>query len=175
MKNRIIFYLLNEVHILDLAGPLQVFYESGEYGIPYEILFVSDQPKKQFSSGLFSDKLINLSEVTPVQGDILIIPGFSIPSNIEINKSRNINLQQGKITEVKLTGKFDIILANINKNVLLAEMNTYASYLTPKGLLLLSGFYVHDIPDLLNEASKYNLKERKRDEKETWASLLLEA
>ena len=87
MKNRIIFYLSNDVHILDLAGPLQVFYESGEYGIPYEILFVSDQDKKQFSSGLFSDKLIHFSEVTPQQDDILMIPGFSIQSNLEPDKS----------------------------------------------------------------------------------------
>jgi ribosomal protein L11 methyltransferase len=95
--------------------------------------------------------------------------------NIEINNCNNINLQRGKITAVTLTGKFNIILANINKNVLLEEMKTYASYLHPKGLLLLSGFYTSDIPDLLKEASSHNLRELRRYEKETWASLLLEA
>lgn len=94
--------------------------------------------------------------------------------NIEVNRCAGINLQQGKIDEVKLNGKFDIILANINKNVLLAEMQTYASYLEDGGLLLLSGFYTHDISDLLKEASRYNLKEINRDERETWASLLLQ-
>jgi ribosomal protein L11 methyltransferase len=93
--------------------------------------------------------------------------------NLEINKCPNINLQQGKITEVNLQGKFEIILANINKNVLLDEMEIYASYLNEGGQLLLSGFYTHDIPDLLAEAGKHNLKETRRDEKETWASLLL--
>jgi ribosomal protein L11 methyltransferase len=94
--------------------------------------------------------------------------------NIEVNKCANVHLQQGKITEVELSGTFDIILANINKNVLLAEIKLYQAYLNPMGLLLLSGFYTHDIDDLLREASVYGLKEVKRDERETWASLLLQ-
>ncbi len=93
--------------------------------------------------------------------------------NIEVNKTPNIRLQMGKITEVKISGFFDIILANINKNVLLAEMGIYSSYLTTNGLLLLSGFYTHDIPDLLSEAKKHHLTEVKRDERDTWAALLL--
>lgn len=93
--------------------------------------------------------------------------------NLEINKTANINIQQGKIDEVKLDGKFDIILANINKNVLLAEIHRYVTFMPANGLLLLSGFYTHDIDDLLNEASRYALKELRRDERETWASLLL--
>jgi ribosomal protein L11 methyltransferase len=94
--------------------------------------------------------------------------------NIEVNNCKNIHLQLGKINEVKLGGKFDIILANINKNVLLSEIKIYADFLNPNGKLLLSGFYTHDIPDLLAEAGRYHLKELKRDERETWACLLLE-
>jgi len=94
--------------------------------------------------------------------------------NIEINNCKNIRLQQGKINEVTLAGKFDIILANINKNVLLDEMRIYAGFLHPNGQLLLSGFYTKDIPDLLQAAAAYNLTEISRDERETWASLLLQ-
>jgi ribosomal protein L11 methyltransferase len=94
--------------------------------------------------------------------------------NIEVNGCANIHLQQGKITEVKLSGTFDIILANINKNVLLEEIKRYQAYLNPKGLLLLSGFYTHDIDDLLKEASTFGLTEVRRDDRETWASLLLQ-
>jgi len=93
--------------------------------------------------------------------------------NIEVNQSPQIHLQQGKLEELSIKGTFDIILANINKNVLLAEISQYQSYLNPNGLLLLSGFYTHDISDLLAEASKYNLHEVTRDERETWAALLL--
>jgi ribosomal protein L11 methyltransferase len=94
--------------------------------------------------------------------------------NIEINGCRNIRLQQGKISEVDLAGKFDIVLANINKNVLLDEIKTYATFLHPKGQLLLSGFYTKDIADLLREASPLGFSEIFRDERETWASLLLQ-
>ncbi len=93
--------------------------------------------------------------------------------NAENNSVSNIHIQQGKIEEVQLNGKFDIILANINKNILLAEMHHYASYLEKGGLLLLSGFYVHDIDDLKKEAAKYNLSEVAHDERENWACLLL--
>ncbi len=93
--------------------------------------------------------------------------------NIEVNQCNNIRHQQGKLSELDLPGSFDIILANINKNVLLEEMNLYADYLNPSGLLLLSGFYVGDIPDLLQEGAKYGLHELKRDELESWAALVL--
>jgi len=90
------------------------------------------------------------------------------------NHCANIHIQRGKIDEVKLTGKFEIILANINKNILLAEMHHYASYLENGGQLLLSGFYIQDIDDLKKEAAHYHLQEVAHDERETWACLLLE-
>jgi ribosomal protein L11 methyltransferase len=94
--------------------------------------------------------------------------------NKMMNQAMNIRIQQGKISEVNLSGTFDIILANINKNVLLSEMQTYQSFLRPGGILMLSGFYKHDIDDLLSEASKYNLSEVQHDERETWACLVLQ-
>ncbi len=94
--------------------------------------------------------------------------------NIENNQCRNIHLQQGKISELKFQGTFDIILANINKNVLLAELQAYSDYLQPSGQLLLSGFYTSDIDDLIKKASEFHFKEVQRDDKETWAALLLQ-
>ena len=93
--------------------------------------------------------------------------------NIEVNHANNITIQQGKLNELAISGTFDIILANINKNVLLEEIKLYQQYLMDDGLLLLSGFYTHDIDDLLNEGATFNLKEVRRDEREAWASLLL--
>ncbi len=95
--------------------------------------------------------------------------------NIEVNGSSNIVHQQlGKLSDFTFEGKFDIILANINKNVLLDEMELYKNLLQPNGLLLLSGFYTSDIADLLREANPLGLQEVRRDEKETWAALLLQ-
>ncbi|MEK6780956.1 MAG: 50S ribosomal protein L11 methyltransferase [Bacteroidota bacterium] len=94
--------------------------------------------------------------------------------NIENNKCDNVHLHQGKISQMKFRGEFDIILANINKNVLLEEIKVYADFLCSGGQLLLSGFYTQDIDHLKQEASRFALTEVLRDEKETWASLLLQ-
>jgi ribosomal protein L11 methyltransferase len=95
--------------------------------------------------------------------------------NIAVNDSSAIVHQQlGKLSDFIFEGKFDIILANINKNVLLDEMELYKNLLQPNGLLLLSGFYTSDISDLLRETRSLGLQEVRRDEKETWAALLLQ-
>jgi ribosomal protein L11 methyltransferase len=93
--------------------------------------------------------------------------------NMEVNETPNIHLRKGKLSDFTFDKPFDIILANINKNVLLGEMNQYHQHLKKGSLLLLSGFYQHDIPDLLAEAKKYSLTEVQRDDRETWAALLL--
>jgi ribosomal protein L11 methyltransferase len=93
--------------------------------------------------------------------------------NIEVNGCTNINIRQGKISDLTFENNFDILLANINKNILLQEMHQYAVYLNTGGLLLLSGFYEKDIPDLMAEANRYSLHKVSSDEREHWAALLL--
>ncbi|MGE0587046.1 MAG: 50S ribosomal protein L11 methyltransferase [Cyclobacteriaceae bacterium] len=93
--------------------------------------------------------------------------------NIEVNHCNNINLVQGQISDLSFEDNFDIILANINKNVLLHEMPQYCAYLVDDGFLLLSGFYEKDIPDLMSRARQYNLHQVQSDVREGWASLLL--
>jgi ribosomal protein L11 methyltransferase len=93
--------------------------------------------------------------------------------NIDVNHCTNIHQQLGKISDLTFDDSFDIILANINKNVLMQEMPQYSAYLKEDGLLLLSGFYENDIADLTAEAARYKIKEISRDEREGWAALLL--
>lgn len=94
--------------------------------------------------------------------------------NLQNNHCLNIHMHQGKIADMKFDGKFDLILANMNKNILLSEIKSYANHLDAGGQLLISGFFTHDISDLLNEANKYHLSEVSRKERETWAAVLLE-
>ena len=54
-------------------------------------------------------------------------------------------------------GKYDLILANINRNILLADMGTYAMGLKPGGTLMLSGIFTTDVPDILAEARRHGL------------------
>jgi ribosomal protein L11 methyltransferase len=93
--------------------------------------------------------------------------------NIDINKTPNINIQLGTVRSLSFKKTFDIILGNINKNILIDEMDAYAGLLTRGGMLLLSGFYGTDIAELVGRATSFGMEERARDEKEGWASLLL--
>jgi ribosomal protein L11 methyltransferase len=93
--------------------------------------------------------------------------------NTQVNGTSNVAIRRGTVRELKFKGVFDIILANINKNILLDEMEVYASHLRAGGRLLLSGFYEDDISSLLKEGTRFNLTEERRDEKEGWACLLV--
>ncbi len=94
--------------------------------------------------------------------------------NAHINGCTNIHIQQGTVRSFSWPEPFDLILANINKNVLLDEIEVYSNCLVGGGLLLLSGFYAHDIPDMMEEASRTGLLKLSHDERENWASLLLQ-
>lgn len=80
----------------------------------------------------------------------------------------------GTIRQVQPQGTFDIVLANINKNVLLDEMAIYAGLLPVGGLLLLSGFYSEDTEDLLQAAAPYGLQLLRSTTKDNWAALCLQ-
>lgn len=80
----------------------------------------------------------------------------------------------GTIRQVNPQGPFDIILANINKNVLLDELKIYSDLLISGGYLLLSGFYTEDIDDLVQEAKKHSLELLKTSSKDNWAALILQ-
>lgn len=80
----------------------------------------------------------------------------------------------GTIREVNPQGTFEIVLANINKNVLLDEMEIYAGLLVSEGYLLLSGFYSEDIDDLVQAARPWGLNLIKQSTKDNWAALILQ-
>ena len=94
--------------------------------------------------------------------------------NLEVNQCDNVRIRIGTIKKLSFDKPFDIILANINKNILLDEMEFYAQHLVPGGHLLLSGFYEKDIPDLLKEAHRYGVQEIHSKSQDTWSSLLLQ-
>ncbi|MBL7849651.1 MAG: 50S ribosomal protein L11 methyltransferase [Cyclobacteriaceae bacterium] len=93
--------------------------------------------------------------------------------NVAINACTNIRIRRGTIADFIWPDPFDIILANINRNILMAEMADYARHLVPGGVLQLSGFYVKDIPALVEEAARHGLEAESQDEREQWATLRL--
>lgn len=109
------------------------------------------------------------------------VEAFDIDSWCVDNGNENFDLNGvttrmglGTIREVKPQGPYELILANINKNVLLDELAIYAGLLTSQGLLLLSGFYSEDIEDLLQAASAHGLSLTTQTTKDNWAALCLQ-
>lgn len=93
--------------------------------------------------------------------------------NALLNHCNNIRIRQGTIVDFVWPEPFDIILANINRNILLKEMESYARLLAPQGILQLSGFYLADVPDLVQSANVHGLSPIGQDEREQWATLRL--
>lgn len=86
--------------------------------------------------------------------------------NIAENLSGKIQLLKGDITQV--IGKFDVILANINRNVLLQNMNSISEKLLPGGMVLLSGILAGDFSELIKSMELAGIEMIEKEEKEGW-------
>ncbi|MCA6078597.1 50S ribosomal protein L11 methyltransferase [Fulvivirga sedimenti] len=94
------------------------------------------------------------------------------PENLSLNNCQSITIQEGTISTIDIQGAYDIILANINKNVLLEEMDYYNSYLVPGGVLMLSGFYDYDEQDIINRVIPLGFELVKTGHRNHWSALL---
>ena len=72
-----------------------------------------------------------------------------------------------------ISRQFDIILANINRNILLADMPRWRPLMSPSGILTLSGFYASDVEPLTTKASELGLKVQSHQEDGDWQCLIL--
>ncbi|WP_417887823.1 50S ribosomal protein L11 methyltransferase [Zunongwangia sp.] len=90
--------------------------------------------------------------------------------NIERNNVPEINVKEGG-AELLGDKKYDVILANINRNILLQDMATYVSVLKKEGDLYLSGFYKEDIPIIQEACEKLGLKFQENLEKDKWVAV----
>ena len=90
--------------------------------------------------------------------------------NVERNNSKNITVYEGD-SSLLTNKKYDVIIANINRNILLMDIKVYANCLNENGVLLLSGFYKDDIPTIDAEVSKYSLKLETYIERNNWVAL----
>ena len=82
-----------------------------------------------------------------------------------------ITLKLGDATT--LQGCFDIIIANINRNILLADMERYAAVLNAGGTLLLSGFYEADETALVARAKELGMTLKNKKNRDGWSALQL--
>jgi ribosomal protein L11 methyltransferase len=90
--------------------------------------------------------------------------------NKERNQQSLVKVFEGG-AEVIPNKKYDVILANINKNILLADIETYVQKLSSSGSLIMSGFYSEDVIDISAKCGVYNLKPVKNYEKDNWVAV----
>lgn len=88
--------------------------------------------------------------------------------NIQQNNCNNITIEQ---SETIPAGPFDIILANINKNVILGNLAPLSGQLLPGGVLLVSGLLKEDRADIVAEAGKFSLVFKGISTRENWICL----
>lgn len=103
------------------------------------------------------------------------IDEWSVENSKENAARNNVELEISQGTAENLDAeKFDIILANINRNILISDIPTYVSVLEKGGQLLLSGLCFFDVEDILEVCTGQGLTLKNKQQREEWMSLLLE-
>lgn len=165
-------------------------------GVPYEILI---EPKMSFGTGHHetTHMMIQLLLEEEVQGksvldmgcgtgvlailasmkgarevDAIDIDSWSYENaleNVRLNHQENIRVMQGDAA--LLPGHtYDLLLANINKNILMQDLPVYADVLQENGVLMLSGFYKEDLEDISARCREFDLIYQKSEVKNNWVS-----
>ena len=94
--------------------------------------------------------------------------------NTQLNDCENIvRIRLGTIEDEPLA-QYEVVLANINRNILLRDIPAYTQFMTPACTLVVSGFYEQDIPDIEAIANLNGLKRVATKTKNNWAAVVFE-
>lgn len=93
--------------------------------------------------------------------------------NATMNNVTNLEVFHGNAQVLShVSGLFDVVLANINRNILLQDMTSFVELMSPGAILLLSGFYEADANLLIKKATQLGLVERNRKTEDDWCCLM---
>lgn len=129
-------------------------------------------------------RVLDMGCGTAVLGILAKMRGAAYVEGIDIDEWAFANARENAASNgVELTfklggaaaieGTFDVILANINRNILLADMEHYAAALNPVGTLLLSGFYRADEGVLVSKAREFGMTLKSEKTRDGWSALQL--
>ncbi len=138
------------------------------------------------SNNLIGKNIIDMGTGTGILAILSLMLGASEATGIEIDTMAYQNtIENGKLNNsnakficgdasvLKSLKKAHILLANINRNVILDDIDKYAEALLPSGELILSGFYPQDIPLITEAANNYGLELMDTLQRGEWASIKL--
>ena len=119
--------------------------------------------------------LARMRGASPVSGIEIGLPAWeNAIDNCRLNGCEEITMLHGDASALSQIGyAADLLLANINRNVITADIPDYAKKLKPGATVLLSGFYVHDIPIVSEAAAKAGLETMGHTELNAWACVKL--
>lgn len=89
-------------------------------------------------------------------------------TNCELNGIDDIEIILGDANSIE--GKFDVVLANINRNILLRDMHLYVAAMNPKAHIFFSGFYNEDLESIKAEAERLGLSYRRHLCRNNWVA-----
>ena len=89
--------------------------------------------------------------------------------NVQQNNCSFITIKEGDVSLI-IGEQYNLILANINRNILLSDIPAYAQTLLPQGLLLVSGFYEEDLPAIKEKCQEVGLTYLSHIERNSWVS-----
>lgn len=93
--------------------------------------------------------------------------------NVKLNNHSEIEIRLGGAETVTEKEAFDFVFANINRNIILGDIDKYAAALKSGGSMFLSGFYLEDVHMLVEAANKYGLKKVSVIDQKNWANIHL--
>lgn len=168
-----------------------------EYNVPYEIVI---EPKMSFGTGhhettymilkflletdLKDQTVLDMGCGTSVLAILASMRGATTidaididewcvensKENVDRNNCSHINIALGDASKISEVIKYDTIIANINRNILLNDMHVYANALKENGSLFLSGFYLEDLPLITECCNKLKLEFVENKEKNNWVA-----
>jgi len=94
----------------------------------------------------------------------------NVLENAKLNQIDNLHFEQGTLDQIDLSKKYDVILANINKNILVSSFEKLAHISKTGTCMLISGFYESDLQDLIVEAKKHHFTFNTHQTKNTWCA-----
>ena len=94
--------------------------------------------------------------------------------NVRLNGVPQINVHHGDAALLKEENIVDVFIANINRNIITNDIDSYADNLKLEGLMLLSGFYEEDIPVIMEKAKILGLEYKSHSVQDRWSCLILE-
>ena len=89
--------------------------------------------------------------------------------NVQQNNCSFITIKEGDVSLI-IGEQYNLILANINRNILLSDIPAYTQALLPQGLLLVSGFYEEDLPAIKEKCQEVGLTYLSHIERNRWVS-----